>query len=123
MSLRSVLRKTDRNCPYETAKAGTTANLDALSKTVERLEAVCIVQNGHIGDLQSSNAQVRAALGLDPPPPVIGANWITTKQAAGLTGYSESHIRKWIKQKRLAATKIGGRVLIDATSVPIRSPA
>ena len=43
---------------------------------------------------------------------------VTVKTAAHRTGFSPSAVRKWIKQKRVVSKRYGGRVLVDARSLP-----
>jgi excisionase family DNA binding protein len=67
-----------------------------------------------------SNAELRALAGLDPPKPTLGAQWKTIKQVAGWTGNAESTVRSWITSGKIEARKIGGRILINAESLPPR---
>jgi excisionase family DNA binding protein len=45
--------------------------------------------------------------------------WLTTREAARRLGVSDRAIRKWIASGRLAATKRGGRWLLDRNHVQI----
>lgn len=82
-----------------------------------KLQALIYVLSARLTELADSIDEVRTTLGLDAIPPAIGADWWTAKQVAGKTGYSQSQIRKLIRQKRLTSVKLGGHVLIGAASV------
>lgn len=43
--------------------------------------------------------------------------WITIKEAAELSGYSERHIRNWIRDRIIASEKFGGRRRIVRSSL------
>jgi excisionase family DNA binding protein len=79
--------------------------------------ALIYILNARLAEVEASNAQMRALLGLDPPPPAIGADWRSIKQAAGATGFSETTIRKRIARGEIEAIKVGGHVLIAAASL------
>jgi excisionase family DNA binding protein len=98
-----------------------------LAERVQRLEderdldrATLYVLNARLADLEASNAELRALAGLNPPPPAIGADWRSLKQAAGETGYSETTIRRRIERGKIEARHVGGHVLIRASSLPPR---
>ncbi len=84
---------------------------------LHRLYALCFVLSDRLSTLEQSNAELRAKLHLDPPPPAIGAEWMTVKHVMAVTNYSHPMVRKLIKQKKLVALKQGGRVLVSAASV------
>ena len=85
--------------------------------SIEKVLAICYVLNARVADLETSNAELRSRLGLDPPPPTIGADWRVVKQAAGDLNCSESNVRKLIKAKKLDWTDRGRRILISASSI------
>ncbi len=45
----------------------------------------------------------------------------TIKSAAFVTGFSQTTIRNWIAAERISARKVGGRTVIDASTLPARS--
>jgi len=86
--------------------------VERLSNTVAKLLAHDAVADARLAALERLCAKLGAT------PPTIGDEWTTTKLAADATGYSQSQIRKWIKSGRVAATRVGGRILIRANSLP-----
>jgi len=96
------------------------ASTDSLGEKSERLLAVVYLLTARTASLEESNAEVRKKLSLDPPPPMIGAEWKTIKQVAGDLGFSQTTVRNWIASGRIASRRIGRAVLIDAVSLPPR---
>ena len=45
------------------------------------------------------------------------ADWITTDEAAEISGYSLAHLRDLLRQQKLKAEKRGGHYWIDRTSI------
>lgn len=88
---------------------------------IEELRATTLVLRGRLSAVERSNCELRTMLGLDaPPPPLIGTRWVTTKEAAACSGFSESGIRSKVRKGEIAAVKTGGRVLLDAATIPAR---
>ena len=87
---------------------------------VEQLRAMLYLVNGRVAELEVSNAELRARLDMDPPAPSIGVDWMTIKQVSIDTGYAESTVRSWIASGKIEARAIGGKVLINAASLPRR---
>jgi len=44
-------------------------------------------------------------------------NWLTTQEAAKLTGYNVEHIRRLVRSGKLKAQKLGRDWVIDRTSL------
>jgi hypothetical protein len=108
----------DRIGALEAQNAALVARDAELAGECARSLAMAYVLTARVGELEASNRELRAALGLDPPKPSIGPAWKTVGQVAGETGYSEPQVRKWIRGGTLAHRKVGGRVLVDA-SLPL----
>ena len=47
----------------------------------------------------------------------MAENWITTEQAAELSGYHENHLRRLIRSGDIKAQKRGGHWWVDRASV------
>jgi excisionase family DNA binding protein len=88
-----------------------------LSEDYERLLAVSQVLSDRQSTMEQKVAELCAAVGVAPPPPPMKAEFMTVKHVMAVTGYSQSNVRKLIKNKKLTAVKRGGRVLISAASV------
>jgi excisionase family DNA binding protein len=97
------------------------AGLSERERELDR--ALLVVLSARLANLEASNVEVRALLGLDPPAPAIGAAWRTIKQTAGELSYSQSTVRKMVASGRLRSVKLGGRVLIAADSIRERDRA
>ena len=87
------------------------ARIEALAGEVRLLRAI-------VSELAESNAQLRRAAGFDPARPTIDATtpWRSIKQISSATGFSQSQVRKLIKQDRLVAVKCGGKIFIDTSA-------
>lgn len=73
-----------------------------------------------ITDLRSDNAVMAARLDrLDPPEQLPG--FVTLKQAAGVCGYTCEAVRQWAAAGQVTATKTGGRVSVELSSVLARA--
>ncbi|MDR3485250.1 MAG: hypothetical protein P4M05_10100 [Bradyrhizobium sp.] len=90
------------------------------AKQIKQLFGICFVLSSRLTEVEALNVKLCTALGLDSPLPAIGTGWITIKQAAFDSGFSQSHIRKLIAQGKIAAHPIGGRVAVRADTVPKR---
>lgn len=90
------------------------------AQQIEQFDALCFVLNAHVADLEASNAELRAALNLDAPPPTLSAGWLTVKQVAYIAGLTQSGVRAWIRKRRVEGKKLGGRVFINSRTIPAR---
>ena len=52
------------------------------------------------------------------PPPIEHVERVTLKQAAYMSGYTVSGVRRWVRVGKVRSNKIGGHVLIDSASLP-----
>jgi hypothetical protein len=71
------------------AKVAATERQD-IAATVELLTALIFLLSGRVTEVEESNREMRARLGMDAPPPTIGPDWLSLKQAAHATGLSVS---------------------------------
>ena len=85
--------------------------LDNLRAEFERLTALVFLINGRLAALED-----RSDVSASSFDPMV----TTIKDAAQMTGYSESGIRKLIAVRRIVARRVGGRWLIEVASLPRR---
>jgi hypothetical protein len=95
-------------------------SLDEMRAALDRAMALLYLMHARTCELEQSNAELRALAGLDPPPPTLGAQWVSLKQASHLTDHAESTVRSWIAAGKIEARKLGGRTLINVESLPPR---
>ncbi len=82
-----------------------------LAERVELLEANDVLQLALIRALSDRLAELEGVASLDHEAET------TIKQAAHTLGHSETTIRRWLASGRIEGRKIGGRVLIKASSL------
>jgi hypothetical protein len=83
-----------------------------MSDDIERVLALVFILNGRVSELEQSNRELRAGLGLDPPGPALGSDWLALKQAAHAGGLSLAGMRKRIGRGEGEGRKIAGRWLV-----------
>ena len=91
------------------------------ARRIETLAASNAVLEDRVARLELYVGKICAALGVDPLPPRLGAEWTTIKGAAADSHFSESYIRKLIARGRISAVMRGGRVLVRKDSIPLPS--
>ncbi|MGJ4997835.1 hypothetical protein ACQR0Z_25660 [Bradyrhizobium sp. HKCCYLS3077] len=89
----------------------------ALEVRDSKLEAICQVLSARVSELETSNRELRAHLKMDPPPPVIGSEYATLKQAAGELELSINGVKYHCKRGSLKRVDAGGRVFIERASM------
>jgi hypothetical protein len=87
--------------------------LTEVVRQIERLTAIIYVVSGRL-------SAVEAALAVTAPSPMTTTNFCTMKDATFLTGRSASGLRKLIRAGKVRAEWHGGRLLIDADTLPAR---
>jgi len=75
------------------------------------------ILKSQLASLQSVVAELCARQQIDPPPPLIGVDLLTPKDAVFLTGLSRSGVQKRMKSGRYRVVRIGERKFIDADSL------
>ena len=95
----------------------------ALLGHIEELRGINMVLSARITQLEQSNEQLRAKLRLDPPPPVIGADAVPLKRAAGELGLSVNGVKYHCHRGNLRRVDVGGRVFIARKSIEAFSRA
>jgi len=73
-----------------------------------------------VAELADRLAAVEARL--PARPIVLPANWITPKQAAAESGYSEPSIYRLCRRGKIVAMKIGGKIAVDRGRLAKRKP-
>jgi hypothetical protein len=101
--LRPALELEERVAALEAANAG-------LEAAVDRQTAMILLLTVRVGEAEKR-------IGTESTAPLEG-DLICVKDAAYRTQYSQSAVHKWVKQGRVVWKKIGGRVLIEARSLP-----
>jgi hypothetical protein len=86
--------------------------------SAEQLLGICEVLSVRISELETSNAELRARLGLDAPPSLIGSHWSMVKQVAADTGYTESGVWGWVRTGKVDVMRMGGHLFIDTRTLP-----
>lgn len=86
--------------------------------SIEQMAARYFVLEATVAAHQQSIAELRTLAGLDPPPPILGLDWLVIKQAAWRIGKSETYVRKLIRQGRIEAVKRNSRWFVDARTLP-----
>jgi excisionase family DNA binding protein len=84
----------------------------AVEANVERLTAITFVLSSRLTELEHRSG----AANTDD----AATRMTTIKDAAHMTGYSESGIRKLIAARKIVARRVGGRWLIEVASLPRR---
>lgn len=94
--------------------AAAAMRIERLEAAVERLTALNFILSGRVTALEDQSG--------DATPSAEDVE-TTIKDAAFLTGFSESGIRQMIAKGKIGARKIGRRVLVNRTSLQTRQSA
>jgi hypothetical protein len=94
--------------PLEAEISALCAELGRQARQIERLTAVTMMQGGQLSVLL-------AAAGHESDP---DKHWLTPKMVEIDFGYSRSTIARWIKTDVVIVRRVGGRILIDARTIP-----
>jgi excisionase family DNA binding protein len=90
---------------------------------IEQLVALTFVLSARLSAAEHAIAELRTAAGLAPlalPAIETSTPWCSIKEAAFRTGFSQSYVRKLIAADKVRSQRCGGRVLVDADTIPVR---
>lgn len=88
-----------------------------LQHQIDQLGVMFRVLSARVSDLEASNAELRAQLDLDPPPPIVGRDVYTAKQVAHRLGLSLSTVHNYANDGRLKSKRDGKKLLITSLEI------